>query len=377
MKKVLLDISVLGTGYKHEEHRTGVYRVCEKTLEALIDNYNYDVYFTSFLQNDTDCIEYLNSRNNKLSSKFVATKKYKLISILSYLFSKKYNIIFSPYVQIPKQYRLNLFSKKYIILYDLIQVLKREWVRVEDFKNYTRFLKSLNKKDNLLCISEYTKKDLLKYGVKCNPKKVTTIPLGVDNRYKSTYTKEEVETVRKKYGIGDKKYFFSVSSMNPRKNFRHTVEGFIKFIENYNITDVSLVLAGPKGWGNLFEGIDLNKYKNQIVLTGFVDEKDLPLLYSGAIASVYLSLYEGFGLPPLESIYCNTPVIASNTTSIPEVVGGAGLLIDPSNIEQLVDAYKTIYEEKFNIKTFQIEAKKQIQKYNWKNFQEKLYEVLN
>ena len=121
----------------------------------------------------------------------------------------------------------------------------------------------------------------------------------------------------------------------------------------------------------------MNKYKNQIVLTGFVDEKDLPLLYSGAIGSVYLSLYEGFGLPPLESIYCNTPVIASNTTSIPEVVGGAGLLIDPSNIEQLVDAYKTIYEEKFNIKTFQIEAKKQIQKYNWKNFQEKLYEVLN
>lgn len=286
-------------------------------------------------------------------------------------------MIFSPYVQIPKQYRFNLFSKKYIIIHDLIQVLKREWVREDDYKSYTRFLKSLSKEDVLLCNSVYTKKDLLKYGVKCNPKKVTTIPLGVDNRYKSTYTKEEVETVRKKYGIGDKKYFFSVSSMNPRKNFRHTVEGFIKFIENYNITDVSLVLAGPKGWGNLFEGIDLNKYKNQIVLTGFVDEKDLPLLYSGAIASVYLSLYEGFGLPPLESIYCNTPVIASNTTSIPEVVGGAGLLIDPSNIEQLVDAYKTIYEEKFNIKTFQIEAKKQIQKYNWKNFQEKLYEVLN
>ena len=271
---------------------------------------------------------------------------------------------------------MNLYINKTVIIYDLIQVIHPEWCPKNCFYDYTRFLKFLDTKTNALCISEYTKKDLLEYKTKLNKKRVSVIPLGVDEKYHSNYSTVEIQAVKDKYGIKAEKYFFSISSMNPRKNFKHTVLGFIDFIERYNIKDCALVLAGPKGWGDIFEGVDLEKYKEQIILTGFADEDDLPLLYAGAIGSVYLSLYEGFGLPPLESIYCNTPVIASNVTSIPEVVGNAGILINPSDRGTLIDAYKKLYDGGFDMENFKKEAEKQKKIYNWNNFAKVLLEAL-
>lgn len=372
MKKVLFDITVLGSGHCHIENRTGVYRVAEKALEVLINVKNIDLYLTAFQLNDNECLEYLKENYPQYVEKFFHTKKFKLKNI----FIKRFDICFSPYFKIPSAYRHNIWCKNIIIIHDLIQVLYPEWCQESCFNNYTKFLKSLNSKDYILCNSEYTKKDLLKYKTKLNKKRVSTIPLGVDEKYHSNYSIEEIQKVKNKYGINDKKYFFSISSMNPRKNFKNTVLAFIEFIEKNNVTDVALVLAGPKGWGDIFEGIDLNKYKEQIILTGFVDENDLPILYTGAISSVYISLYEGFGLPALESIYCNTPTIASNRTSIPEVVGDAGILVNPTNIDDIVEAYKSIYDNKFNLIEFQKNVQIQKQKFNWNGFKKAILEVI-
>lgn len=372
MPKALYDITVLGSGHCHSENRTGVYRVCLNALDVLYKKYKENLYLTSFVGNDIECLQFLEAHYPELKNKFKHAKKFKLIDIIR----KRYNICISPYFKIPSNYRYNLWCKNVIIIYDLIQVLHPEWCQENCFKDYSKFLKTLNKQTFAICISEYTKKDLLEYKTKLNKKKVSVIPLGVDEKYHSNYTKEQIQSVKDKYGIKTDKYFFSISSMNPRKNFKHTVLGFIEFIEKYEIKDVALVLAGPKGWGDIFDGIDLEKYKEQIILTGFADEEDLPLLYAGAEASVYLSLYEGFGLPPLESIYCNTPPIAANVTSIPEVVGNAGILISPEDLNALVESYKTIYDGKFDMGNFKIEAEKQKSLYNWSNFEKVLLESL-
>jgi glycosyltransferase involved in cell wall biosynthesis len=99
------------------------------------------------------------------------------------------------------------------------------------------------------------------------------------------------------------------------------------------------VVAGAKGKPSVFEAQSLEPLPPRVHLTGHVVDELLPPLYSGAIGSVYLSLYEGFGLPPLESMACGTPVIASNAASIPEVVGGAGLAIDPLDTDAIADAF--------------------------------------
>ena len=122
---------------------------------------------------------------------------------------------------------------------------------------------------------------------------------------------------------------------------------FIEFLsKNKNIQDLYLVLAGPKGWkiDNLFEKIaDCKEYKDKIILTGFLDEKDINCIYNNALFFVFPSLYEGFGLPVLEAMQCGVPVISSNKSSMPEVYGDAALPIDPENKDDLMEAIEKLY----------------------------------
>ena len=180
---------------------------------------------------------------------------------------------------------------------------------------------------------------------------------------------EKCKQILEKYNLKTP-YFFSISSLNPRKNFRHTIKCFIDFIEKNNLTDVSLVLAGPDGWGELFDGINLEKHKKQIIFTGFVDEEDLPYLYKNAIASIYLSLYEGFGLPPLESIKTGTPVIASNVSSIPEVVPAecGGLLINPKDENALICMLQKLYFDENFRQEISIKGVEYAKTYTWEKF---------
>lgn len=374
MKKVLFDISCLGSGYSNKEARTGVYKVAEIALNKFINNNNFDVYFYVSRGNNDECYNYIKKYYPKMLNKLIKKQKFKLINMIKYIFSKRYDVYFTPYNEIPRIFQINLHIRKYIIIYDLIQVLHPEWCPENCFKRYSKLLKSLDDKTVALCISEYTKHDLLKANTKIKEENVYVIPLGAEKYYNSNYSKEEIDNVKRKYNID--KYFFSISSMNPRKNFAHIVKCFIKYIEKYNLKDVQLALAGPSGWGEILKDINLTKNKNQIKILGYVPEKDLPKLYQGCIASLYLSLYEGFGLPLLESIKCGAPVIASNVTSIPEVLGNAGILIDPFDENKLIDAYKDIYDNNFNRELFLEEAQKQITKYTWENFEQKIMETI-
>ena len=110
-----------------------------------------------------------------------------------------------------------------------------------------------------------------------------------------------------------------------------------------------LVITGKKGWKykEIFETIDKLNIRDDVVFTGYVQDEDLPALYNAADLFVYPSLYEGFGLPPLEAMACGTPVITSNTSSLPEVVGDAGIMIDPYDVDKLADAmHEVLYNDR-------------------------------
>jgi glycosyltransferase involved in cell wall biosynthesis len=154
--------------------------------------------------------------------------------------------------------------------------------------------------------------------------------------------------VRQRYGIPEGPYLLSLGSLSPHKNVAHLVRCFAHVLAQQGIRDLSLVLAGAEGWmlDELTEDMtSLNHAASRIVQPGFIDDADQAALYSGATAFVFPSLCEGFGLPPLEAMQCGTPVICANATSLPEVVGSAGLLINPLDADDLCQAILDVYRD--------------------------------
>ena len=159
------------------------------------------------------------------------------------------------------------------------------------------------------------------------------------------------KSILSKYNIPENTpYILSLSSLNKRKNLPLLIDSFIEFLEkNKDIKDLNLVLAGLKGWmfDDIFNSINnANKYKDRIILTGFIDEKDINTIYNSAYTFVFPSFAEGFGLPVLEAMACGVPVISSNFTSLPEVYGDSALSFNPTKKEELVECLEKIYNDK-------------------------------
>jgi glycosyltransferase involved in cell wall biosynthesis len=156
-----------------------------------------------------------------------------------------------------------------------------------------------------------------------------------------------IANIREKYGIPiGAQYILTVGTLEPRKNVDHLIDAFSRFVREQHNRDLYLVIVGIKGWnyGRIFSRVSQEQWlRDRVRFAGYVPDADLSPLYSGALAFAYLSLYEGFGLPPLEAMQCGVPVIASNTSSFPEVVGDAGVLVNPTDLDRLCEAINTIY----------------------------------
>lgn len=196
----------------------------------------------------------------------------------------------------------------------------------------------LKQADKLIAISEYTKGDLTKY-LKISEDKITVVHQGVDHEKYKPMPKDD-EIVNKYKLPEDMKIILYVGAEYPRKNLPTLIEAFGKLKKDYE--GVKLVKAGNPQTGGAREKLIklINKLglENEIIFTDFVPEEDLPKLYNAADLFVFPSFYEGFGLPPLEAMACGTPVITSNASSLPEVVGDAGIMVDPHDVVGLAKA---------------------------------------
>ena len=220
---------------------------------------------------------------------------------------------------IPAKYH-RLFPKmKYHFLYDL-PILLRNAQRV-------------------VCASENTKRDILNfYGIKNKP--ISVVYPGL-NRQRFYPRKRGV--VRKQYGFGE--YLFYVGDMRPYKNLERSLEAFARL----NLKDLRFVVAGkkdPRFYPQLQRKVDQLSLGEKVVFMGYASGEDLPSLYSEAQALVFPSLYEGFGLPPLEAMACGCPVVASNAASLPEVCGEAAHYVDPNNVDSIAGGiYKVVTDQ--------------------------------
>jgi len=191
-------------------------------------------------------------------------------------------------------------------------------------------------------VSEFSREDLIRtYGIPAE--RITVTPNGVEARYTpQPATENEVFEVRRRFGI-ERDFLLAVGSLQPRKNLVRLVRAYGLLREQWRDGAPQLVLVGRRLWlyQEILAEIERHPWAKDVIVTGYVPEEVLPALYRSARVFVYPSLFEGFGLPPLEAMACGTPVVTSHTSSLPEVVGEAAVLIDPYNEMDIASAMLT------------------------------------
>jgi glycosyltransferase involved in cell wall biosynthesis len=203
--------------------------------------------------------------------------------------------------------------------------------------------RSVNRADHILADSQATKDDLVElYATPAE--KITVLLSGVDQRFQRTEPAGFL-TTRTRYKIGHQPYIFSIGTVQPRKNYGRLIQALAQLRAEGH--DLILVIAGGRGWleDPIYETLRAYKMESFVHFIGFAAEEDLPALYSAAECVAFPSLYEGFGLPVLESMACGTPVITSNLSSLPEVAGDAALLVNPLEVDVITDAIRRVIED--------------------------------
>jgi len=197
--------------------------------------------------------------------------------------------------------------------------------------------------DHVITCSDYTRSDIIDT-YKLPPTRVTAIHLAAGKRFVPA-APVEIARIREKYQL-PAEFLLAVGSIQPRKNLERLVKAY--GLLNRRMDAPPLVLVGRKGWlyKDSIAAVDRSEYRHNILLTGFVPDEDLPAIYSAATVFVYPSFFEGFGLPPLEAMQCGTPVITGNRTSLPEILGKAGVMVNPYDVNALADAIERLLRDR-------------------------------
>ena len=215
---------------------------------------------------------------------------------------------------------------------------------VNAYRRYLKFWVPLCVKvaDKVITDSFCSKRDIIRL-LKIPEEKIEVVYLGKDSSFKQITDKALIDEFCIKHGI-KKKFILHVGTLEPRKNITGLIKAYSIFKKENNECDFNLVIAGEKGWmySSIFALVEKLKLENSVTFIGYIEDGELPILYNAAKVFVYPSLYEGFGLPVLEAMACGIPVITSNTSSLPEIVGDAGIMVDPRDSAALAAAIQKV-----------------------------------
>lgn len=288
-----------------------------------------------------------------------------------------YDFFFESFENPPQIIRKNHQLKCCSVLHDAIPFLF-DYMGESFKKGIRKQIELCSSRDIFFCDSDNTKQDYCRLFSKLSDENTYAVILAANANFKIVKNENVCSRVLSKYHVPPKRYIFSLCTLEPRKNLVRAVRCFLSFIRKNHIEDLVWVMGGGH-WDSFVKelkkkGVVWNsKY---IVRAGYIDDEDLPILYSNAEWFVYTSQYEGFGLPPLEAMQCGCPVITSNNSSLPEVVGDSGIMIDWDSDEQHVEAYEKYY---FNEELRKENSRKGLERaklFSWKKTVEKMVESM-
>lgn len=409
--KVVFDISVLGIGHFNPRARTGIARAIESLSAALQQRADLELRYSacSSLENYVKTKIYL-SHQNSLDPKRLAVppqdsgqricawyekvfrarpgalssasplckfsgRLQKTLQLNTRFWSKVLNladiadedIFHTPFFAFPKITDRATRLRRFLTVYDLIPLLYPEYFRFNETRNLKATLAKVTRKDFVLAISQSTKNDLCdRFNI--DPTHVFVTPLAASRFFVPCSDSRLVVDTSSRYNIPNSPYILSLCTFEPRKNIEQTIRSFCSLVRQQQISDLNLVLVGAKGWkfDRIFDEIrEAANLTHRIIVTGYVSDEDLSAIYSRALMFAYPSFYEGFGLPPLEAMQCGVPVITSNTSSLPEVVGNAGIMVDPTDGDALSQAMSDLYNSTDLRSTLSMKGIERAKTFSW------------
>ncbi len=386
--KVLFDITSVGTGYnKKSKSQSGIYRVVDNTARNLALSKQCSVSFCALNRLDliNPCLSYLDQfpESDNLTFKFSKGPFFIYFSAINTLiqslpskknissvngkrlhhiikiflqkvcnkqlnFPKKwlseFDIFHSPFCSLPAPVRTDQKISKALTIHDLSPIKHKGLWR--GYPAITQILKTWSPENWAFCVSGSTRDDFCEH-LNINTSQTVITPLAASPEFFYPCTdRETIGAVRREYEIPDGNYILALNTLAPHKGVDHLIRCFTRLVRQEKLNDLQLVLAGPSGWKEekIYQAVTASGFiKKQIHLIGFVNEEHLAALYSGAMFFTFMSISEGFGLPPLEAMQCGVPVITSNTSSLPEVVGDAGIMLDPKDEDGLCSQMLNLY----------------------------------
>jgi glycosyltransferase involved in cell wall biosynthesis len=378
------DVSVLGIAYQHQAARAGIFRVVDRLARGLNGALPGQLAFSAvetpqtlrdarrYLagQPELAAVPLLSPRRGVRAGRMLEGAVGALGTGADIAFARRglrrvmlgleartavpawgvgeADVFHSPHSALPRPPRGGRGPRRILTVYDTIPLRFPQFFPEPQVRRMRAIYGSLQPDDWAIAISESTKRDLCEdCGV--DPDRVLVTPLAADPHvFHPDAPPAAIGAARSRYGVPTGEYLLAVNTLEPRKNLGRAIRAFAQLVRRGAARNTSLVLVGARGWKT--EGLDsalaeAGPARDRIVLAGYVADADLAALYGGATAFVYPSLYEGFGLPPLEAMQCGVPVVTSNTSSLPEVVGDAGLMVDPEDVDALAEALAAVLHD--------------------------------
>ncbi|TVY09790.1 glycosyltransferase family 4 protein [Paenibacillus cremeus] len=276
------------------------------------------------------------------------------------LFSKKAdifhgtNFVYTPVVK----------GKTIITIHDLAYMRFPETTSQRIYSHHSKWVPySARQCDHIIADSLQTKQDIIEL-LKIEESKIDVIPLAADNRFK-VIDDFNVKLILEKYDL-PKDYILFVGTLEPRKNLTGLLQAYSALRRN-SVVDTKLVIVGTKGWkfSPIFQLIQDLALQEDVIFTGFIADEDLPAIYNGARIFTMPSIYEGFGLPILEAMQCGIPVLGSNVSSLPEIIGDNGLLLQPNDTKAWAEAMYRLLTDHETHATFSNLSIQRAENFTW------------
>lgn len=363
-------------------------RMKEIKIKIIIDSLNRELtgignYTENLIKNLRKfdlSLEYINYKKidrynskiypNLLKGHFLETYSWYLE--LPFLIRKEKNIIIHNPSQIPTFFKFK--NKSVISVHDLTPL---KFPKEHKFgrKILYEFLlpRTLKNASRIIVASKSTKNDILKIFPKINSEKIKVIYYAANENYKVIKNEKKIDYIGKKYNLPNRFILF-VGTIEPRKNIIRLLKAFS---EVYKKIPIPFVITGKWGWKykKIYYTYKKLNLEDKVIFTGYIDEKDLPSIYNLATIFVLPSLYEGFGLTPLEAMQCGCPVVTSNVSSLPEIVGNAAIKVSPYSVKEIEDAMYSLLTNKKLRKKYIKKGLKQAKKFSWEKCAKETLEV--
>jgi len=260
---------------------------------------------------------------------------------------------------------ISFLGAKYLFTpHDLIAYKEIHKRTTQDFERYRKILElAIHGAEGIIAISKHNKRDIIE-NFNIPEDKIEVIYLGIDKKFHQIEDQDKLKKFKKRYSLPDN-YLLYLGTDYPHKNLKCLLKAFELLIRKQSYKDLNLIIAGESYYGKKYLEHEIKKLDDKLIILNHFPEDELVYLYNCALAFIFPSLYEGFGLPPLEAMACGIPVVASNSTSIPETVGNAGLLVNTKNIEELAFAIEKVITDQNLRHDLIIKGISRAKKFNW------------